>query len=502
MKHLFSFAIITLLLLAAGCKKDSKILSKEYPYVIQEDVSEISETGITVKSVIISSGDYAIEDFGFVISEESKPVVTDRKISLKAVEASPDKITFRIDNALGKDQKYYIRAFIKTPGYLVYSNEKAFYSKGSIMPRIGHLSKTSAIPGDVVTIAGDYFNESPGNNVVRFGDVRARIIYEKRDTIIVQCPETKATKEVAVSVQTAGQTGYADAMFTLVNPWTPLADFPGGARFWSSSFTVGTKGYVALGMTNDGNYASRELWEFNSGTNLWQELPPFPGNARSNAIDFSIGNYGYIGLGVGNLVETYSDLWEYDPQANGWTKKADYPGATFNDHTYPHFVINNTLYLYSGFNQYEFWTYNPVQDQWRQLQSDAQMKNHNITEGFSAGNTGYFIEISGTGWDPKTLVLWQYDPLQNTIFKTDSVPLGSYWAEPCSFNIGRKLFISVRDRLLIEYDMDSKLAFTLAHPSDHEMFNFRMVFNSKAVLNNSETPVVNEFNSAAALHRK
>ena len=81
MKHLFSFAIITLLLLAAGCKKDSKILSKEYPYVIQEDVSEISETGITVKSEIISSGDYAIEDFGFVISEESKPVVTDRKIS-------------------------------------------------------------------------------------------------------------------------------------------------------------------------------------------------------------------------------------------------------------------------------------------------------------------------------------------------------------------------------------------------------------------------------------
>jgi hypothetical protein len=465
--------------------------------VIQDEISEISETGITVKSEVISSGDYETEDFGFVIGENPIPVLTSRKISLKAVQDNPDNVTFRIDNDLATGRKYYIRAYIKTNSYLIYSNEKSFYSKGSMTPRIDHLSVTSGIPGTVVTITGDYFSETKGNNIVHFGELRANIVSENRNTIVVQCPNNKATVEVAVSVQVAGHSGFATPAFTLVYPWTPLADFPGGARFWSSSFTIGANGYVTLGMTNAGNYATKELWEFNSGTNLWQELPPFPGDARNLAIDFTIGNSGYIGLGAGANVATLTDLWEFNPIANSWTKKADYPGSTFSDHVYPHFVINDKLYMYTGFNKFELWTYDPGMDQWTQLPTDDRMKTHYITEGFSAGNSGYFIEQTGSDWGARTVILWQYNPVINEIVKIDSIPTVSTYIEPCSFNIGRKLFLSGRDKLLIEYDMDSKLTFYHNHPSDHEMFNFRMVFNDKAILNSSETTQVNEFNSAA-----
>jgi N-acetylneuraminic acid mutarotase len=502
MKNICCMTVLILLLLTAGCKKDTQILSKEYPYIIQEEVSEINTTGATVNAGLISSGEYSFDDFGFVISTHTKPVMTDRKISMKSLQERPDKLTLRIDNDLASDHLYYIRAYVKTTSTLVYSNERSFSSMGCIPPRIDHLSISSGIPGNVVTIAGNYFSETPGHNIVSFANARAQILYEGRDTIVVQCPNTSATNTVAVSVEVAGHTGFANSMFNLVNPWTPLADFPGGARFWSSSFTLGDRGYVLLGLAHVNSLATKELWEYNSLTSQWQELPEFPGEVRGMAIDFAIGNSGYAGLGVGSDITALNDLWEYNPQANSWTKKADYPGSTFNDHVYPHFVIDGKLYLYTAFNKYEFWTYDPAMDEWTQLPFDEQLKNHYITEGFSTGNTGYFIETSGDGWGPKTIILWQYNPAQNKIVKTDSVPTSSTFIEGCSFNIGRKLFLSARDQVLIEYDLDSKLVFYHNHPSDHNLFNFSMVFNNKAIVNNSETSKVFDFNTAAALKSK
>lgn len=503
MKNLGWITIITLLLLTAGCKKDSKILSKDYPYIILDKVSDISETGVSVYAEVISSGEYSIDDFGFVISTKTKPVITDRKISLKSVQSNPDKLPLRIDNDLVAHEQYYIRAYIKTDRYLVYSNEESFNSMGCMTPRIDHLSITSGIPGNVVTISGNYFSETPGHNIVRFANVKAPIIREFKDRIVVQCPNTSATQEVPVSVEVAGQTGYASAKFNLVNPWVPLADFPGGSRFWSSFFTVGNKGYITLGLTDVNSYATKELWEFNSLTNQWGELTDFPGQERGKAIAFTIGNSGFVGLGLHSssaLNNELTDLWEYNTQSNTWLKKADFPGSTTG--IYPHFVIDNKLYLYTSFNSHEFWSYDPGMDIWTELPSDPQLLQLTINEGFSVENTGYFIEKTGVPWGIIGLTIWQFDPLKNTFFKIDSLSTNSIYIEDCSFNIGKKLFLSARYRALIEYDMDSKLFFYHNHPSDHQRFNFSFVFDNKAIVNNSETPKIFEFNIDAALHSK
>ena len=502
MKNLCCLVIISLFLVATGCEKDSKILSKKYPYLILSEITEITETGVTVNAEVISTGEYTVGDFGFVISTGSKPVITDRKISLKSVLKSPDKMSFRIDNDLYTNERYYVRAYIQTASQLVYSNVQTFDSKGSMNPRIDRLSMTSGIPGNLVTITGNYFGEIPGHNIVRFGNLNANILRQCRDTLVVQCPNTPATKTVSVSVEVAGHTGDASSLFDLVNPWTPLAGFPGGARFWSSSFTIGTSGYVTLGLVGVDIYATNELWEFNSLTNQWQSVAAFPGTVRGKATSFAIGNSGYVGLGLGMGVTRFSDLWAYSPQTGSWAKKADFPGSTFWEGNYPHFVIDNKLYLYTGFNTYELWTYDPALDIWTRLPTDDRMKNHNITEGFSVGNTGYFIENSTGKGSTVTFQIWQYDPSLNKIMPVDSVATASYFIELGSFNIGRKLFLSARDHLLIEYDMDSKLLFYHNHPSEKDMFNFSMVFSAKAIVNNIETPDVIEFNSAAALHAK
>jgi hypothetical protein len=505
MKRLSLSTVIMVLLLSAGCEKDPKILSKAYPYVILDELSGIDGTGVTVNSEVISSGEYAYMDFGFVISAETPPEISDRRISMKSVQDTPDKMTLRIDNDLATYKQYYIRAYIQTDSLLVYSNERSFMSLGCMVPRIDHLSVTTGIPGTVVLIAGDYFSETPGHNTVRFGEGKATILQESRDTIVVQCPNTTSSGQVPVSVEVAGHTGFASTAFTLVHPWTPLADFPGGSRFWSSSFTVGNNGYVTLGLTGVSTYATKELWEFSNVTGQWRELPAFPGQERGEAVSFAIGNSGYVGLGLKSSKGSYdllSDLWEYNTTTNDWTRKADFPGSTNLASIYPHFVIDNKLYLYSAHNSYELWTYDPGLDTWAQIPVDTRMRDLDLREGFSRGNTGYFIEISGGAYNLKKISLWQFDPVQNRIFKTDSAQTSSGYINRCSFLIGNKLFLSGGNYFLIEYDMESGLLFNHNHPAAYSSFNFSMVFNEKAVVNNIESPEILEFNTAAGVGRK
>ncbi|MEO5674560.1 MAG: kelch repeat-containing protein, partial [Chitinophagales bacterium] len=45
-------------------------------------------------------------------------------------------------------------------------------------------------------------------------------------------------------------------------------------------------------------------------------------SARNSAVGFSIGNKGYLGTGEDGGPK--KDFWEYDPDANTWTQKADF----------------------------------------------------------------------------------------------------------------------------------------------------------------------------------
>src|SRR5882672_11133770 len=69
-------------------------------------------------------------------------------------------------------------------------------------------------------------------------------------------------------------------------------------------------------------------------SNTWVQKSDFGFNAPNVteptgweiAVSFSIGSKGYIGTGYGDNGYR-KDLWEYDPDANAWTQKADFGGA-------------------------------------------------------------------------------------------------------------------------------------------------------------------------------
>src|SRR5438067_2498485 len=102
------------------------------------------------------------------------------------------------------------------------------------------------------------------------------------------------------------------------NIWTQKANFGGSARWGAVSFSIGNKGYIGTGSTGGGSGPlTNDFWEYDPNTNTWSQKADFGGSARGNGIGLSIGNKGYIGTGyIGTGSSETSDFWEYDPVAN------------------------------------------------------------------------------------------------------------------------------------------------------------------------------------------
>ncbi|MBI4947767.1 MAG: hypothetical protein HY840_15355 [Bacteroidetes bacterium] len=111
------------------------------------------------------------------------------------------------------------------------------------------------------------------------------------------------------------------------NTWTQKADFGGGLRYYSVGFSIGTKGYIGTGA--NGTPYKKDFWEYDPSNNTWTQKADFgapSGTARRGVVGFSIGAKGYAGTGE-DVTATYKkDFWEYDPVGNTWTQKTDFGG--------------------------------------------------------------------------------------------------------------------------------------------------------------------------------
>lgn len=156
-----------------------------------------------------------------------------------------------------------------------------------------------------------------------------------------------------------------------------LSKIPGVGRSAAVSFVIGNKAYVALGRNSDRSGQLNDCWEYNPDSDKWTRKADFPGKARVKAAAIAINGKAYVGLGFDLNYPVYAkqdssylrDFWEYDPENNSWTRKADFPSyATDACVTY---VYNNEIYFAAGFNGYGFmnecWQYNPGTDKWTRM---------------------------------------------------------------------------------------------------------------------------------------
>ena len=151
--------------------------------------------------------------------------------------------------------------------------------------------------------------------------------------------------------------------------WRKLADFPGIGYGDLVGFTINGYGYVGLG-TNEDKYA--DFWRYDPINNTWTEIASFPeSEKRTYTSGFSVGGKGYIALGYcAGYYDNCRDLWEYDPSGDSWKQISDYPDDNFE------FSIGFAIgeYAYVGSRSMDdnirksFWRYHLNSDTWKELE--------------------------------------------------------------------------------------------------------------------------------------
>jgi N-acetylneuraminic acid mutarotase len=232
------------------------------------------------------------------------------------------------------------------------------------------------------------------------------------------------------------------------NSWTQKADFGGGVRMYATGFSLGNKGYIGTGQY--GNTLFNDFWEYDPLMNTWVRKADFGGVPRKCATGFSISseliNKGYIGTGLvfGSILINLQDFWEYDPMANNWIQKNDFPGVP--RYAAVGFGIGEKGYLGTGINylsssEYtfykDFYEYDPRLNLWTR-KADLGGTIRAFAVGFSIDGNGYI----GTGSTNGTLLndFWEYASTEDTWIQKASFG-GTKRSAAVGFSIGTKGYI-------------------------------------------------------------
>jgi hypothetical protein len=123
------------------------------------------------------------------------------------------------------------------------------------------------------------------------------------------------------------------------------------------------KAYVCLGQTQTVAYM-KDLWEFNPQTETWSQKANFSGTARRQSVCFTTGNKAYVGTGE-DAIGLKKDFYAFDPVTNSWTQVADFAGTSRRDAVA--FELNGYGFVGTGDDgilKKDLWMYDVQSDTW------------------------------------------------------------------------------------------------------------------------------------------
>lgn len=490
-----------------SCKKEAPPLTRlhpEKPIINTRPATHVNVDSVMLNGEVLEVG-VLNSEFGFVLSTNPNPTLENAQVfRLGTIKKTGDFTA--IANQLEAHQQYYYRLFAKTNQEVQYSRLINFVTDSLAVFSVSGSDLFKGSRGNIIDIAGWNFSSVLSENTVTFNGKLASTFSFYKDFLnqthlLVYLPMDLPTGLVPVVVSRAGQTVTANQLFRVLpgtwrqisslepgrlgasafslndkayvglglngltatldfweynpltdawkqkssypgtmsiygigvavgqkgyaglgrqqefweydpstNHWTRKADFPALPGDAANAFTIGSKAYVGLGLVNDNfNYGyKKDLWQYDPAANIWIRKADFPGQARQGAISFVIAGKAYIGTGY-NGGDNFKDFWQYDPTTNTWTRKADFPGSgrAFGQG----FTLNNRGYLVGGREDVfhggkrGFWQYDPGIDAWSEIADfDSGMRSGAVC--FTVGNHAYL----GTGDNGTNADFWEFTP--------------------------------------------------------------------------------------------
>jgi hypothetical protein len=410
-----------LLYLTAGCAKDAEITLKDYPIVVTS-ISQVSGEGAVVNAEVLNPGKFKILSYGFVWGTNQMPDLSDN-IKIFENGLTNHEFTYTINNALIRNELYFVRSYLKTDQYEIYGNAVNFESEGSLSPKIDDFAPVTGAVGTKVVIHGENFASSLNGNIVKFGSRVAIIDSATENTIYTQVPEFPVPEfeMVNISVVTAGDTATSADLFHLLLPWIKK----GNNDIWigpynNANFTLNGKGYF---------FSEGSLVEFDPEKNSITKLVSLPENSNSYILAASSATNGYV------LIN--NNLYMFDPVTTGWTLIANFPYArAYRDYI---FYLNNEIYVGSGCDNYGnsgyLYKYDGVKKLWIEKKASDNLTYSNYISYYSIQNEGYILhDKNNTG-----VFMYKYDPANNTWTTLTTYPLKLSYGF-CHFFIDNTIF--------------------------------------------------------------
>ncbi len=177
----------------------------------------------------------------------------------------------------------------------------------------------------------------------------------------------------------------------------------------SVSFSINAVGYMYTGE------ATNNFYTYDPAANTWTAKANFPGGARFDAAGFATDSFGYIGTGSVSASNRLSDFYQYNPVTDSWAAKANYPDTLSGVFA---FCISNTGYFAggdrgaNGGSSPKCFAYNSATNSWSQKDSLPSA----IYSGFSAvANGKAYCGLATANWGTSHLdSVYEYNPLADS----------------------------------------------------------------------------------------
>ena len=235
------------------------------------------------------------------------------------------------------------------------------------------------------------------------------------------------------------------------NTWSSVASLPSlEARAGAAAFSLGSKGFIAGGIKSSNPADQKDLWQYDTLTNVWQAKASMPAAAPicAWASGFAINGKGYVAGGINSTANFFNTCFEYDTTTNSWAQKASMPIATS---MCANWVTGNEAYMVTGLNSAanpgtSFIKFNPSSNTWSNLTApkatarsrmSSTVINGKLFIGPGVyGDYNYFVTTASPVFRRDT---WLYDPAAETWTQKDSFPVVR--ANASTFTIDGNIYV-------------------------------------------------------------
>ena len=359
------------------------------PQIGEISTEELTFTGITITSSVLSEGEASLEKKGFCWSTSQDDLSLTKDTLL--VDLNSDTFSRTLEN-LKSHTQYFAQAFIVNKYGIAKSNIISFFTKSQLATVVTNEITETDLDAGNITVGGEVQNE--GLAAV----TEAGICWSTQENPTIENDKVNLSQGVstftgtlshmsggttyfirAYAINTAGVAYGKEYSITTPSILTAKKDFMGPSYIQQSAAycTIDDQAFLFGG--DLGSSYSNQTWAYANENNEWTQLFSFPieGRKWQTAVQIkdntALHDVAYLFGGINKNGEIADDLYYYSKFYNEWSPKITTDEGNKPTGRYSAVAAstpqNATFYLIGGINNDyldEVWSYSAL-SQWKQM---------------------------------------------------------------------------------------------------------------------------------------